>query len=75
MVKGKLAKQLKNLGLIETFCTKFNLEGSLGGWHQIDRVWYTGKIVPTAVTICPYHLGAGNHKTYVIDFQMNIIFW
>ena len=26
-VKGKLAKQLKNLGLVEAFCAKFNPEG------------------------------------------------
>ena len=27
VVKGKLSRQLKNLGLVEVFCTKFNPEG------------------------------------------------
>ena len=27
VVEGKLAKQLKNLGIIEAFCTEFNPEG------------------------------------------------
>ena len=42
VVKGKLAKQLKNLGLVEAFCTKFNLEGGPAsyfiGRNQIDGV-------------------------------------
>ena len=40
VVKGKLAKQLNNLGLVEAFCTKFNPEGGpasyFRGRHQID---------------------------------------
>ena len=42
VVKGKLAKQKKNLGLVEVFCTKFNLEGGpasyFRGRHQIHGV-------------------------------------
>ena len=41
VVKGKLAKQLKNLGLVKVSCTRFNPEGGpasyFRGRHQIDR--------------------------------------
>ena len=77
VVKGKIAKQLKNLGLVEAFCAKFNPRGGpascFRGRHQIDGVWHASKIVPTVVTICPYDFGIGDHRSYVVDFQMNSI--
>ena len=40
VVKGKLARKLRNLGMAETFCTKFNPLGGCAsyfrGRHQID---------------------------------------
>ena len=77
VVKGKIARKLKNLGLVEAFCTKINPEGGpasyFRGRHYVDGVWYTHKIVPTVVTIFPYHFSAGNNGAYVVEFQMDNI--
>ena len=73
-VKGQLAKQLQKLGLAELCCTKFNLEGGpasyFEGRHQIDGVWYNRKIIPTTATLCLFHFGVGDHRAYIVDFQM-----
>ena len=58
-VKVKLARQLKTLGIVESFYTKFNPKGGpvsyFRGRHQIDEVWCTRNVMPTEVSICPYH--------------------
>ena len=33
-------------------------------------MWYTRKIIPTAVTLYLFHFGVGYHRAYVVDFQM-----
>ena len=75
VLKGKLARQLNNLGIVEAFCTKFNPEGGpashFRGRHQIDGVWYTRNIVPTADSTCPYHFGTSDHRAYTVDFQID----
>ena len=75
VVEGKLTRQLKNLGIVEAFCTKFNPEGGpascFRGRHQIDGVWGNRNILSTAVSFFPYHFGAGYHRAHVVEFQMN----
>ena len=74
-VVKKLSRQLNNLGMVEAFFANFNPEGSpasyFRGRHQIEGVWYIRKIVPTAVSICTHHFDTGDHRAYVVDFQMN----
>ena len=66
LVIGKFAKQLKNLGLVEAFCTGFNPEGGPASHfrcrYRIDGVWHTRKIVLTAVTIYLYRFGVGEQR-------------
>ena len=71
-VKGKVARQLKNLGIVEAYCTKFDHAGRLTLWfrgrHQIDEVWHICNTAPTAATIYPYCFGTGDHRVQVADF-------
>ena len=55
-VNGKLAKELKRIGMIDAYLRKFNLSGLVShviGSTPIDRVWITGNITPIAVSILP----------------------
>ena len=44
LIEGKLARQLKNLGMVKAFWTKFNPEGGptsyFRGRYHIDVVWH-----------------------------------
>ena len=72
-VKSQLAKQLQKLGLAEGHCTKFNPEGGpascFRGRNQIDGVWCARKVTPTAVTLCPFNFGVGDHRAHTVDFH------
>ena len=61
--------------MVEAFCTKVDPICGTASYfrarHQIDELWHTCKIAPIAVTIFPYHFGSGNHRSYIVDFQMN----
>ena len=55
-VTGKLAKELKRIGIIDAYFRKFNLPSPalhITGSILIDGVWTTGNITPTAVSILP----------------------
>ena len=77
LVKGRLAKQLQHLGLAEAYCTKFDSDGGpasfFRGKHQIDGIWYTRNVIPTAVSFCPFHFGVGDHRMYTVDFQLTSV--
>ena len=56
VVNGKLAKELKRIGMIDAYFRKFNLPGPalyVMGSALIDRVWTIGNITPIAVSILP----------------------
>ena len=65
---------MQKLGLAEAHCTKFNPEGDppsyFRGRYQIDGVWHARKIIPTAVSLCPFHFSVGDHRACIVDFQM-----
>ena len=78
IVKGKLARHLNNLVMVEYFCTRFDPSGGptsyFRGRYQIDGFWYTCSIVTTAVTIYPYRFGLRDHRAHLVDFQTNSMF-
>ena len=76
VVKGKLSKKLRNLGVVEAYCNKFKSEGPSSCFrdrNQIDRVCFTCNIVPTSVAMCPFYFGARDHRPFTVDFQVESI--
>ena len=73
MVKGKLALQLQKLGLVEAYTNKFQSTcpaSYFRGRHHVDGMWHTRNIVPTSVSIFPFHFCVGDHRVDVVEFQM-----
>ena len=74
VVSGSLAKQLRRLGLAEAYCSKFAPKGGpasyFRGRHQIDGIWCSLNVIPTAVTLCPFHFGVEDHRAYIVDFRL-----
>ena len=76
MRTGQIHKQLTSLGLIETsklFSNKPLPAIYFRGRHQIDAVWVIPNINPTIVSITPFYFRAGNHRLFVLDFQLETI--
>lgn len=77
IVKGKLAQQLRLIGLKEAYCAKSNSDGSptlhFRDRHQIDGVWCTSNIVPAAISLYPFNFGAGDHHAYAVNFDLHNI--
>ena len=75
-VTGKLAKELKRIGLIDTYFRKFNLPGPAShvtGSALIDGVWTIDNVIPIAVSILPQKFGTGDHRVILMDFNFNQI--
>ena len=76
MRTGQIHKQLTSLGLIEMsklFSNKPPPATYFRDRHQIDAVWVTPNINPTTVSITPFYFGAGNHRLFILDFQLETI--
>ena len=43
------------------------------GSAPIDRVWITGNVTPTAVSILSQKFGAGDHRVILVDFDFDQI--
>ena len=55
-VNGKLAKELKRIGMIDAYFKKFNSPSPAShvtGSTLIDGVWTTGNVTSTVVSILP----------------------
>ena len=75
-VDGKLAKELKRIGMIDVYFRKFNLPSPAShvtGSVLIDRVWATGNVTPTAVSILSQKFGTGDHRIILVDFDFDQI--
>ena len=73
-LSGRCAKQLQRLGLAEAHYRKFGPEGGpvsyFRGRHQIDGIWCTRNVIPTAVTLCPFYFEAEDHRACILDFKL-----
>ena len=75
-VTGKLAKELKRIGMIDVYFRKFNLPGPAShvtGSALIDRVWTTGNVIPIAVSILSQKFGVADHRVILVDFNFDQI--
>ena len=75
-VDGKLAKELKRIGMIDVYFKKFNSPGPalhVTGSVLIDGVWIIGNITPTVVLILPQKFGVGDYRVILINFDFNQI--
>ena len=75
-VDGKLAKELKRIGMIDIYFKKFNLPGPalhVMGSVPIDRVGVIGNVTPSAVLIFPQKFGVGDFRVILIDFDFDQI--
>ena len=75
-VKGKISHQLQNLRLVEAYCNKFKSTGPTScfrGRHHIDVVSYTHNVVPIPVSTCPFNFDVGDHRAYLVDFEVKRI--
>ena len=75
-VDGKLAKELKRIGMIDAYFRKFNspsLASHVMGSAPIDGVWATGNVTPTAVSILAQKFGAGDHRVILVNFDFDQI--
>ena len=73
MVKGKLSRQLRNVGIVEAYFNKFESKGPAScfiGRYQIDRVWCTSGIVPTTVAMFTFQRGTWHYRLYITEFQV-----
>ena len=73
MAKDKLAK--RNLGIVEACFNQFKfsvLASYFRGTHQIDGVWHTSSIVSSSIDTLPFQFGIGDHRPYIVCFQVKI---
>ena len=62
--------------MIDTYFKKFNLSSlasHMMGSAPIDRVWITGNVTPTAVSILPQKFSVGDHRVILVDFNFDQI--
>ena len=74
MVKCKISQQLRNLWLVEACYNKFKTVGPASYFidrHQIDGVWFTRNTVIKSVAMYSFHFEVGDHRAYMVDFQVN----
>ena len=75
-VNRKLAKELKRIGMIDTYFRKFNLPSPAShvtGSAPIDRVWTIGNVTPTAVSILIQKFGRVDYRVILVDFNFDQI--
>ena len=74
VIKDKLALQLQKL--VEAYDKNLKTAvpaSCFRGIYQIDSIWNTNNIMPTIVSMTPFHFGVGDQKFYVVDFQIKSI--
>ena len=70
---GKLAKELKRIGLITLCAKKFNqseLALHASRSNPIDRIWTSSNISDLAVSTLPHKFGAGDHRIILANFDL-----
>ena len=73
VVKGKIDKQLWNLGLVEAYLNKFKYEGPTScfrGRHQTYVFWNASSMSFSSATMHSFHFGTGDCRPCIEDFQV-----
>ena len=76
IIDERLPKELKKIGLIDSFIKKFNLPRSVLHMTRselIDRVWVANSIVVIEMSIFPANFSTGNHRVILVDLNFNQI--
>ena len=71
---GKLAKSLKQIGLVEAFCRKFKGAGLPSyaiGRDQTDSLWTSSGMIPTNIELLLHRFGTCDHRVKLIDFNLS----
>ena len=74
--KGKLAKELKRIGLVNSNIKKFNqseLASHASRSDPIDKTWIWSNKSALAVTILPHKFEAGDYRIILADFDLDQI--
>ena len=76
MVNGRISKMFREIELIEStslFHSWTPPATFVERQHQINRVWISPRMRPSADITAPIHLGARDHRIFVVDFPKILI--